>query len=114
MSKFFGNIGFAIEEETSPGVWSKVVTPKPYSGEVLDNRWRTQTGSNVNQTVTFNGDFSVLADPYALKNHPYIVYVEYMGVKWEVTGVSVSYPRLLLTVGGVYNEETKTRTAGSS
>lgn len=114
MSKFFGYIGFAKEEEVSPGVWDKVITRRPYSGEILDNRWRTQTGQTKNADIVFNGDFSVLMDPYAIENHPFIVYVEHVGIKWKVTGVNPTYPRLMLTVGEVYNEQTETRASISS
>ena len=27
-----------------------------------------------------------------------------MGAKWKITDVEVQYPRLLLTIGGLYNE----------
>jgi hypothetical protein len=30
--------------------------------------------------------------------------VEYMGTKWKVSNVEVKYPRLILSLGGVYNE----------
>ena len=39
MSRWYGNIGFAIQEETSPGIWNEVVTEKPYYGDT-DNRYR--------------------------------------------------------------------------
>ena len=31
-------------------------------------------------------------------------YVEFMGAKWKISSVEVQYPRLILTVGGVYND----------
>ena len=34
MAKFFGKIGFANTEETSPGIWSGVVE-RPYYGDVI-------------------------------------------------------------------------------
>lgn len=114
MSRFFGYIGFAKEEETSPGVWDKVIEEKLYSGEILDNRWRTQTGDRVNSEIVFNGDFSVLMDPYMIKNHPFIEYITYMGVKWAVTGINPSRPRLMITVGGVWNGTAPIRTSSSS
>lgn len=33
-------------------------------------------------------------------------YIEFMGAKWKITNIEVQYPRLILTVGGVYNEST--------
>ena len=34
-----------------------------------------------------------------------MVYVELMGEKWKVTDVEIQYPRLILSIGGVYNGE---------
>ena len=31
-------------------------------------------------------------------------YIEFEGTKWKITNVEVRYPRLNLTVGGIYNE----------
>ena len=31
-------------------------------------------------------------------------YVTYMGVKWKVENISVQFPRLVLSLGGIYNE----------
>ena len=33
-------------------------------------------------------------------------HIVFMGAKWKITSVEVQYPRLILTVGGVYNEQT--------
>lgn len=106
MGKYYGQIGFATQQETEPGIWEDVVVERPYSGEYLDNRWRTTQGSGPNNDILLNCDFSVLCDPYLLKHQAYILYVTYMGVRWAVTGAVPNYPRILLTVGGVYNENT--------
>jgi hypothetical protein len=31
-------------------------------------------------------------------------YIEFMGARWKITSVEVKHPRLILTIGGVYNE----------
>ena len=46
---------------------------------------------------------SIVADPYAKENFQYIRYVEWMGTRWKVTNAEVSYPRIILTLGGMYN-----------
>ena len=49
---------------------------------------------------------SVLADPFA-NDHLYdLRYAVLMGQKWQVTGVKVQYPRLILTLGGLWNGST--------
>ena len=37
MAKFYGVIGFAKRERTSPGVWEQVITEKNYFGELVRN-----------------------------------------------------------------------------
>jgi hypothetical protein len=34
-----------------------------------------------------------------------MLYVEFMGAKWKISNVEVQYPRLILTIGEVYNGE---------
>lgn len=104
MGKYYGNVGFATQKKTDPGVYEAVVIERPYSGEILDNRWRTSPGANLNTDIVLSCDFSILCDPYILKNHAYIAYVTYMGVKWAISNAVVNYPRIILTAGGVYNE----------
>lgn len=104
MGKYYGLVGFATQQKTGPGVWENVIVEHPYSGEILDNRWRTGSGSNTNSELTLNCDFSLLCDPYMIEHHAFAAYITYMGTKWEVTGAVPNYPRVVFTVGGVYNE----------
>ena len=105
MAKFYGVIGYAESSETTPGVWTDIITEKSYSGDVLKNSRRVQTGENLNDDLVVNNMISVIADPYAYQNFHLIRYIEWMGVLWKVTNVEVQRPRLILTIGGVYNGE---------
>lgn len=53
-----------------------------------------------------SNEFSIVADPFAYANFHSMRFIEYMGAKWKISNVEVQYPRLILTVGGVYNEQT--------
>ena len=44
-------------------------------------------------------------DPYAYEKFSSIVYAEFMGAKWKVTDIEVQHPRLILTIGGLWNGE---------
>lgn len=103
MARFYGKVGYAITKETAPGVWKPEITEMPYYGDVYKDTSRRQTGDKVNDDIVLGNQFSVVADGYALQHYPYIVYVEWMGAKWKVTSVEYQCPRLILTVGGVYN-----------
>lgn len=105
MAKFYGKIGYAIEKETSPGVWTKEVTERVASGDVLKNTRRLVPGDRVNDNIEVSNSFSILADPFASLNFHKMLYLEWMGALWKITNVEVQRPRLILTIGGVYNGE---------
>lgn len=104
MAKFYGTIGYAETTETVPGVWKEVLTERDYRGDFIKNTRRLQPGEKVNDDITLNNMISIIADPFAYQNFHTMRYVKWMGASWKVTSVEVQHPRLLLTVGGVYNE----------
>lgn len=104
MAKFYGKIGYAESVEIRPGVWEDTMTERPYSGDTVRNnsRWNTNPDT-VNDDIKLSDKLSIVADPYANQNFQQMRYVEYMGGLWKIVGVEVARPRLLLTLGGVYN-----------
>lgn len=107
MAKWFGNIGFGVTEEKAPGVWEETIITRQYYGDVIRNNRRLQSSSeSINDDITINNEISIVADPFAGENIYAMRYVEFMGAKWKITNVDVQYPRLNLTIGGVYNEQT--------
>lgn len=103
MNKWYGNIGFAELVESEPGLWEETITVRPYYGDVLRNYRRLSNSGNVNDNVTVSNQISIVSDPYADQNFHSIRYVEYMGSKWKVSDVEVQRPRLILSLGEVYN-----------
>ena len=104
MAKWHGVIGFAILEETRPGIWDEKISERKYSGDMLRNTFKhTPTSDSTNDEITIDSQISIMADPFANKNFHLMKYVEFMGAKWKITSVNPSFPRLILTVGGVYN-----------
>lgn len=103
MAKFYGNVGFAETVETEPSVWEEKIVERPYFGDVLRRSRRLESSGNVNSNVNITNEISIVADPYANQNLFAMRYVEFMGTKWEISNVDVQYPRLVLTIGGVYN-----------
>ena len=92
MSKWTGKVGFAVNGEVEPGLWVDEVVEKVYKGELLSD--------NLLNSI------SIIANPYAFEHCSSIAYVEIKGEKWKVTDIDASTPpRLILTVGGVYNGE---------
>lgn len=106
MAKYFGKIGFAMLEETAPGVWTEQIIEREHYGDVTRNRRKLQSDSGqLNDNINISNEISIVSDPFAYQNFHSMRYAEYMGVKWKVTDVEVQYPRLILTLGGIYNEE---------
>jgi len=109
MAKWFGNIGFNSETvETEPGVWVETEVVRPYYGDILRNVRRLDTSDYLNDDLNISNTLSIVADPYALNNFHQMRYAEFMSAKWKITSVEVQYPRLTLTLGGVYTEESQT------
>ncbi len=103
--KYFGKIGYGVTEETRPGVHKPRIVEKEYYGDIVRNSRRLESGSKVNDDLNINMTLSIVADPFAYQNFHQIKYAEYMGAKWKATSVEPQYPRLIITLGGVYNGE---------
>jgi hypothetical protein len=104
MAKWFGKIGYSETVETAPGVWMPNDTVREYIGDVNRNlsRWSVNSDST-NDNLTVNVQISIVADPFAIEKFYSMKWIEYMGTKWKITNVEPQFPRLLLTLGGVWN-----------
>ena len=111
--KFCGIVGYCeTVEETGDreGNWiPDKITERKYFGDVLRNtrRWDNNSDST-NDDLNVNNSFSIVADAYAYNHFFAMKYVKWMGSCWKITNVEVQRPRLILTVGGVYNGPTAT------
>lgn len=106
MSKFYGEIGYAVTKETAPGVYTETVEKRNYYCDLLRNSRSMQSSGQVNENINISNEISIVADPFAMENFHSMLYVNYMGANWKVSNVEVRYPRLILTIGGVYNGQT--------
>lgn len=104
MGKWYGEIGYEETVQTTPGVWKEQITKRNYYGDVIRNTRRLQSANQLNDNVNVSNEISIVADPFAYQNFHSMRYVEFMGTKWKITNVEVQYPRLILELGGVYNE----------
>lgn len=104
MAKFCGVIGYAITRETEPGIYVEEIVENEYYGDVIKNTRRLKEANKVNDDINVSNQFSIVADPFANNNFHAMRYIVFMGAKWKITDVEVQYPRLILSVGGLYNE----------
>ena len=104
MAKWYGVIGYADHVETSPGVWEEKIVERTYYGDINRMSRRLESSGNLNDDINVSNEISIVADPFANDNFHKILFVEFMGAKWKVSHVEVQRPRLILSIGGLYNE----------
>ena len=105
MAKYSGKIGFSIPVETAPGVTNIVMTYRHYRGDVERKVYRASSNpETTNDDINVSNKISILANDFAYMNFKYIKCVEFMGALWNVSDVEVLHPRLILTIGGIFNE----------
>lgn len=105
MAKFHGYIGFAVTSETSPGVYTESTTEREYFGDIIKNTRRIQNGVGINDNIVINNQVSVISDEYINNFIGHIRYVKFgpANTKWKVDSIDPGYPRITLTLGGLYN-----------
>ncbi len=108
MARFFGKVGYGDSVETPPdsGIWVDTITEFDYQGDVIRNTRSLEEKESVNADITVGNRISVVADEYAFEHFFNIKYVRWAGAPWIVTSVEVQSPRLILSLGSVYNGPT--------
>lgn len=108
MARFYGAVGYGDTVETPPGsgVWVDAITEISYTGDIIRNSRQLDSGEKVNDDISIANSISIVADEHAIKHFVKIKYVRWSGVLWTVTTVEVRSPRLILSLGSVYNGPT--------
>lgn len=103
MAKFYDEIGYAETVETVPGVYEDVITARKYYGDVLRNTRSLDSGDKVNNDISVGNSISILADAYAYQNFHKVKYITWMGTRWLAKSIEVKAPRMIFSLGGIYN-----------
>ena len=106
MSKFFGDIGFATQVETSPGIWEDKIIEKQYYGDITRESRRFSASEQVLDNINLSNQLSIIADGYVVDNVQNLRYVRWLGGLWKISYVELKFPRLVLEMTGVYNGPT--------
>ena len=115
MAKYYGKIGFEVTNvEVAPSVYDSIIKERLYTGDIYKNYVKQKQAEKSVDDFTVANDISIVADPYALNNFSSMKYVEFMGTLWEVENVMVEYPRLRISIGGVYHGPTANAGCGIS
>lgn len=108
MARFHGKVGYglAVEDPEAKGVFVDHITEYKYYGDVIRNTRSLSSGESLNDDISVGNSISIIADGFAVEHFMKIKYVEWAGVNWTVTDVEVQSPRLILSLGSVYNGPT--------
>lgn len=108
MARFFGKVGYgdSVEAPSGSGVYVDTITEISYYGDVVRNTRKLESGEQLNDDITVGNSISIVADDFAIKHFAKIKYVQWEGVLWTVPSVEVKAPRLILSIGSVYNGPT--------
>ena len=105
MAKFYGAIGYARQEESKPGVWTDEIIEKNYRGDVVLDQRRWRPAEKVNDDINLDNSISIIADEYAYSNIGNMKYIVWNNTPWKIQSFSISRPRIVIQIGGIYNGE---------
>lgn len=105
MARFAGKVGFIITKEhpIGSGIWKEVAIERTYYGDIEKNTLSWRNADRIDDDKDISNKISIVADPFAYENFHAMRYVEFMGSFWEINSISVERPRLVLSIGGLYN-----------
>lgn len=106
MAKYYGQIGYIETVEKRPGYWVEEIIPHNASGDLIRDTRRLKVSGQLNDNLVVSNIVSIVADPYAREHYYNIRYATLYGTKWKVINIDVAYPRLNLTLGEVYVDNT--------
>lgn len=103
MAKFLGSIGFIVNTEIKPGVWSPVKTEHAYTGDFLRLGKTWSDANPPNNNLVIRHRISIIADDFALSNLSLMRFVVIDNIKWKIQSFEIERPRIILNIGEVYN-----------
>ena len=103
MARFHGKVGYLITEDVGHGIHKERIIERPYFGDVNRQAYNWSAGSSLNDNITISNEFSIVADAFAYENLYTMKYITYLGTKWKITNANIARPRIILSIGGIYN-----------
>ena len=104
MDKYVGKIGYCtvLPNATHDTTYEENFIEEPCTGEIHRIKSNFNNGSSVNSDVKITMEISFLADGFARLHFDDIRYITYMGKRWRVESVDPSWPRMTLSIGGLF------------
>lgn len=104
MTRYSGLVGYGQQVEVEPGVWDTEDKEVMMKGDLLRQNANIQD-SGINDKVSLNHRVSLIGDAYAFDNYYNMKWVTVNGFKWAVSAIELQRPRLIVTLGGIWNGE---------
>lgn len=103
--KYSGSAGFSKTVETRPGVFQNSSIVRRIKGDVLQygTSYTNQDNSTIDNVRTTNR-LSIIMDPFLRDHIGELLWVSFSGIKWKVESFTIQSPRVIINLGGVYNE----------
>lgn len=103
--KYYGSIGFSETVQDGLDRWVVQIKEYQYAGDInrVSTGWKTS--EHLVDDISVSMEISFVGDLHARNNYNKIRYAVWNGVKWRVTNVTENHPRIILTLGGEYNDE---------
>lgn len=96
-----------VEDPQHPGVFSDSMKEIPVTGLLLrEGQYPNRSVEGTVTNVALQNRISIIMDSRIEKHIFNIRWATFEGVKFAVTSIEVKRPRIVLTLGGVYNEST--------
>ena len=107
MAKYSGMLGYVMPaKEDPPGIWKpSAVVEKLGRGDLIRQTITNEDVSGLSDGININNQISIIMDPFVNKNLESLKYAILYGARWEIQSLSINRPRVILTLGGVYNGE---------
>ena len=106
MARYSGLVGFKIgNTEPVDGVFVQQFEEKMMRGDVVSSRKQYVQGNQAYDDGELSNQISLVGSQYSFENYTNIKYLVYLGRKWKVISVAVEHPRIIATLGGLYNEK---------
>ena len=106
MTRFVGNIAYVIERDIGGGDFQPDLVTHQVTGEFINQSSSWTDSQSRNGELSLRHRISVIWDSKFPLQYYNLKYIEIDGFKWEVAGVEVKRPRLLLTLGGPWSGNT--------
>lgn len=103
MVRYHGSIGYGQTVEVRPGVMEDVITERKLYGDVLRPSRSFDMDDKIIPDSRLGNRISVIVNDEITANIDTIRFIEYRGNLWHVTRIEEERPRLIISMGEVYN-----------